>query len=455
VTAPESGQPGTVMRGGALLAAGMAVSNAFGYGLNLVASRALGPDEFGAFASLMGIVLVCFVGSMALQSVTARRLATDGPAAAAAMLGLGRRCAVGIAAALVVTAPAWSAVLHLAAAQILLVAATMIPLTLVGIRFGLAQGSERFGALALLYVLVAAGRLGGTLVGLAVRDSVTSGLVGALAGASAAALLAARVAPLPHPPRDVPEPGAASELMIAAGALFAFFALTNVDVLLARHQLSEHEAGLYALGAVVAKGAFWFPQFIAVLAYPMLVDEARRRGAIRLSLALVATSGALITTGAALFPHVVVSAVGGDEYRDLAHRVALFALAGSLFALAQLLIYARLAKGDPRAGVAVAAVLIGLVVTVQVAANDSVTQIVLTVCAAAAALSLVGVVSERRALTRPVRTRWGLGPRDRRAAGHETDAEDGARSQREPLDRAASEQPAGRGDDPERQQPAR
>jgi len=388
-----------VVRGGALLAAGLAVSNAFGYALNLVASRALGPDEFGAFASLMGIVLVCFVGSMALQSVTARRLATDGPAAAAAMLRLGRRFAFGIAGALALAAPAFSAFLHPDTVQVLLVAASMVPLTLVGSRLGLAQGGERFGALAVLYVVVAVGRLGGTLLGLAVRDSVTAGLVGALAGASAGAVVAARIAPAPHPGVDVPEPGAAKELAIAAGALFAFFCLTNVDVLLARHQLPEHDAGLYALGAVVAKGAFWFPQFIAVLAYPMLVDEARRAWAIRVSLALVATSGALLTTGAALFPDIVVRAIGGDEYRDLADRVALFALAGSLFAVAQLLIYARLAKGDSRAGVAVAAIVVGLVLTVQLATNDSVTEIVLTVCAAAATLSVVGVVSERRALT--------------------------------------------------------
>lgn len=391
-----AGSPTGFVRGGALLAAGLAVSNVLGYAVNLVASRLLGPDEFGAFASLMGIVLVAFVGSLALQSVTARRLATDGPAAAPAMLRLGRQVAFGIAGVLALAAPAFSAFLHLDGTQVLLVAASLIPLTLVGARFGLAQGSERFGALAVLYIVVAAGRLGGTLVGLAVRDTVTAGLVGALVGATLAAVIAARIAPAPHPGTELPEPGAGREFGVAAGALFSFFALTNIDVLLARHHLEGHEAGLYALGAVVAKGAFWFPAFVAVLAYPMLVDETRRSGALRVSLALVAASGALLTLGTALVPGLVVDLIGGNEYEDLAHRVALFALAGSLFAIAQLLIYARLAQGDPRAGLRVAAVLVGLVLTVQLAANDSVTAIVLSVCGAAAALSLAGLVSERR-----------------------------------------------------------
>lgn len=440
---PGAGQPATVVRGGALLAAGMGVSNVLGYSLNLVASRALGPEGFGAFAPLMGIVLVCFVGSFALQSVTARRLATEGPAAAAALQHLGRRLAFAIAGALALLAPAFSVFLHLDTLQVLLAAATMVPLTLVGFRLGLAQGTERFGALALLYVVVAAGRLGGTLAGLAVRDSVTAGMAGGLVGAVAAAVAAARIAPSPDPAAERPEPGAATELLIAAGALFAFFCLTNVDVLLARHQLPEHDAGLYALGAVVAKGAFWFPQFISMLAYPMLVDEARRGWAIRISVILVGASGALITLGAGLFPHVVVRAIGGDEYRELADRVVLFALAGSLFAVAQLLLYARLAKGDPRAGVAVAAILVGLVVTVQAATNDSVAQIVLTVCAAAAALSLVGGVSERRVLVLPGRR------------GDEADREDRAGAEGHRVDRAEPGQPAERGDDPDRAQTAR
>jgi O-antigen/teichoic acid export membrane protein len=406
------------MRGGALLAAGLAVSNAFGYALNLVASRVLGPDEFGAFASLMGIVLVAFVGTRALQSVTARRLATDGTAAAPPMARLGRKFALGIAGGLALAAPAFSVFLHLDTTQVLLVAASMVPLTLVGYRFGLAQGTERFAALAVLYIVVAAGRLGGTLIGLAVRDSVTAGLVGSLAGASAAAVLAARIAPSPHPSTAIPEPGAARELAIAAGALFAFFGLTNVDVLLARHNLDGHEAGLYALGAVVGKGAFWFPAFIAVLAYPMLVDESRRGAAMRVSLALVAASGAVLTVATALAPDFVVAIIGGDDYTELADEVALFALAGSLYAVAQLLIYARLAQGDPRSGVRVAAVGVGLVLTVQLATNDSVTAIVLSVCAAAATLSLAGLAAEWRTLSRPAP--------DESGSGDETDREGGS-----------------------------
>lgn len=401
--APAAGA-GTVVRGGALLAGALAVSNGFGYALNLVASRVLGPEEFGAFAALMGIVLVANVGALALQSVTARRLATDGAAAGQLLLRLGRLAGLGIAAVLAAAAPLLTAFLHVGVLPVLLVAAGMLPLTLVGARLGLAQGAERFGSLSILYILVATGKMGGALIGLLLVDDVTAGLIGMVAGASVAAAVAMAVAAPPGSAAGGTGGGAAperravaGELLIAAAALFAFFGLTNVDVLLARHHLPATEAGLYALGAVVAKGAFWFPQFIAVLAYPMLVDRARRERAIRVSVALVGASGALLTAGTALVPGLVVGAVGGSEYEDLADDVWLFALAGSLFALAQLLVYARLALGDRRAGLGVAGTAIGLVLAVQLGADGSLRAIVLALCVAAAVLCAIGLAAERAA----------------------------------------------------------
>lgn len=444
-----SGVGAGMMKGGALLAAGLAVSNAFGYALNLAASRLLGPRDFGAFAALMGVVLVANVGALALQSVTARRLATDGPAAAPELLRLGRRAAFGIGAALALAAPALSAFLHLDGVQVLLVAATMVPLTLVGTRMGIAQGTERFGALAVLYMLVAVGRMGGTLVGLAIRDDVPAGLLGGLAGATAAALAAAVIAPAPHA-GSRREDGVVRELVTAAAALFAFFGLTNVDVLLARHSLDSHDAGIYALGAVVAKGAFWFPAFVAVLAFPMLVDENRRGQAMRVSLSLVVASGAMLTAGTALLPDLAVDLVGGNDYAELANDVGWFALAGSLFALVQLLIYARLAQGDPRAGIRVGAVLAALVVAVLGVANGSVVEIVLSVCVAATVLALAGLATELRVFSDVP-----SGSGESVPVGDEPDDDRVARADGEVLEGVDAQDVADGREYPERQEPAR
>ena len=60
-------------------------------------------------------------------------------------------------------------------------------------------------------------------------------------------------------------------------ALLAFFALSNVDVILARNVLDEHEAGLYAGGLILVKAVLFLPQFVVVLAFPSMSTAGERR----------------------------------------------------------------------------------------------------------------------------------------------------------------------------------
>ena len=77
----------------------------------------------------------------------------------------------------------------------------------------------------------------------------------------------------------------------AAHALIALYALTNLDVLLARAQLTAFDAGLYAAGALVARAVFFLPQAILVAAFPRIVAGARN--AQRQAVAAVAVLGLL------------------------------------------------------------------------------------------------------------------------------------------------------------------
>ena len=61
------------MAAGQRVVVGLAAGNGLGYLLNLVASRRLGPDGYGALAALLGVILVGNVLALALQAVVARR----------------------------------------------------------------------------------------------------------------------------------------------------------------------------------------------------------------------------------------------------------------------------------------------------------------------------------------------------------------------------------------------
>ena len=64
------------LRGGAGLAVAMGVMNVASYLFTILAARLLGPRDYGAFAALMGLLLVITVASLALQATAARRIAT-------------------------------------------------------------------------------------------------------------------------------------------------------------------------------------------------------------------------------------------------------------------------------------------------------------------------------------------------------------------------------------------
>jgi O-antigen/teichoic acid export membrane protein len=211
-------------------------------------------------------------------------------------------------------------------------------------------------------------------------------LLGTLAATFAARALLAR------PRRDR---WSVAEVGRAAHALFALFVLTNTDLLLARHYLPAQAAGLYGAGALIAKVAFWLPQFVAVVALPRLVDPQRHAGALRLSVLLLVGIGTVVTVGTAALGSLVVKIIGGPAYSELAPYAWRFAALGSALALAQLLLYARLARHDHRATVVVWAAVVVQVSVVSLLAHGSVVAIVDTTLGVVLGLVALGLIAER------------------------------------------------------------
>ena len=392
--------PVSVRSGGTWVAVGMAVANLLGYALNLAASRALRPTGFGALGALLGVVLIGNVAALGLQTVTARVLAGNRGsfgAEAARLYRLALASAVAVGALTLALAPALAELLHLTSGgSVWWLPPVLASLTVTGVQLGILQGAERFHRLAVLYVVAAAGKVGGGLVGLVVGDSVASTMAGTAAGSALSVLIGHGMV---RGLVTVSAPGGPArahlpELLHATHSLLVLFVLTNVDVLLARHYLPGPEAGRYAVGAVVAKGAFWLPGFVGVVALPALSDSLRRRRAAVRAISAVAACGIVVTLFCAVFGDFVVLVVGGSAYESLAPRVWMFAAAGSLYALAQLLLYSRLAAQDRRALVAVWAALAFLLVLVLGGRNGSTTEIITSVLVAATGLVATGVLAE-------------------------------------------------------------
>jgi O-antigen/teichoic acid export membrane protein len=355
VTDPENSAPGTQtglsVQGTALVGAGLVVSQVIAMLQMLIVSRILGPEQFGVFGALAVLLLLGSTATAAIQVVIARHVASAG---AETHVGNGPVLAVGL-----VTFALTAAVSPLVARLInvddleglLLVAATFIPFAITGAQMGLLQGTERHTRLGILYVVATGARVLGAILGAAIVGTADATMVGLASGAAVGAILG-HLLLRDMPPLSAPEEGPRHfllEVFHAAHALIALYALTNLDVLLARAQLSAHEAGLYAAGALVARAVFFLPQAVLVAAFPRMVAGAQN--AARQAVATVAVLGLISTVVVALLPELVIRIMAGDEFLPVADELWVFALAGAGFGVVQVLLYARMAHHDRLAAV--------------------------------------------------------------------------------------------------------
>ncbi len=402
---PEgSARQGSLASHTLLVAAALGIAQVAAYAVSVVAARALGPDGFGILAALLGILLIGSVLAMGIQAVAARRLVQVDPSeragAARSMLRDGLIGGGAVALATLAISPLLVWLLRLDGwASLLLAAAAFVPLTWAGAQYGVAQGRESYRRLAAVYALVGLGRGVGGVIGALATGSVLGTMAGLALGTAVGAIIGRiLVAPLASAPRERLE-GFFAESAHATHALLALFVLTNVDVLLARALLDAEQAGVYGVGAVIAKVAFWLPQFVGVVAFPRFADARRGRATV-VSLLAVTGIGLLVVAGTALLPGLVVGFVGGAAYSSLVPVAWLFAALGATFALAQALLLTRLAIDDRRAVIAVWGAAALLVATATLILPRTVEGLATSALTAGAALAVVGLAVTARELRR-------------------------------------------------------
>jgi O-antigen/teichoic acid export membrane protein len=353
------------LRSATVVAVAMAIMNVAAYGFTLIASRRLIPEQFGAITALLGLLLIGNVASLGLQAAGARQLAThtgDGAAALAdAMLRAGRRSALGLTALCLVLTPLFMWLLHIdSVVAILLLAPTLGGLTLMGSQLGVLQGSQRWTELAAVYFSTGVGRLvlgGGALL---IHPSLDWAMAGLALGAAVPAVLGqfflrGSSGSTTQQVKDV-----LRESVHGTHTLLAFFALANADVLFARALLDEKDSGYYAAGLIIAKACLFLPQFVIVLVFPSLANSPGDTVRLRRSIVAVGGLGVCAVVGTLILPGIVVEVIGGKEkYAPLGPYTWLFAVAGSAYAVLQLVVYAAIAQQEKRAALAI---WIGLVV---------------------------------------------------------------------------------------------
>lgn len=369
MTAPDSAHRTRTYEGSAVAVA-TSVMNVATYGFTIIAARVIGPSEYGAFIACLNLLVVLQVVALGLQATAARRIAVDLDNVGAierAILALSGKVSVVTGVVLCVLIPVINRLLNLESlvtAAVVSVAA--VPLTLAGGQAGILQGERRWRPLAAMYVAGGVPRL---VVGTAIilwRPDATSAILSVGIGYLFPLVVGGWA--LRHRRTQV---GGATEhttrAMLAESAnnaqvLFAYFALSSVDIIIARQVLDSHDAGLYAAGLIMAKVMLFLPQFVVVVAFPDMATPAGRQRALIRSLAAIAVLGVVAVLAAELLSGVAMIFVGGADFAEVEGLLWVFATLGTVLAMLQLQVYAVLARQGRLSVLLVWAALLALVV---------------------------------------------------------------------------------------------
>lgn len=313
-----------------MVTAGSMAANAASYLLHVPASRFLGVTGYGEFASLLAAQLVLAVPALALQSVIAREVVRGRGSAELRQLGYRASAVVAVLALVLTPVVAWALNTGvLATASALVVAPVLV---LLATEQGLLQGSAGFGRLSLVLAGAGIGKVVPAVVVLAFGGGPGFVLAASAVGTAVVAL-GARLTTSPTPGERRGSPSVLNVLR-ASQVQLALIGLSAVDLVLAKALLDAEQAGLYALGAVATKAAFWLPQAVGVVLYPRMANPSESSSALRSALAVVAGIGAVLVVGsAAVSP--LLPAIVGEGYSPVQGYIWIFALQGACLAVLQ------------------------------------------------------------------------------------------------------------------------
>jgi O-antigen/teichoic acid export membrane protein len=384
-----------LIQGVIVVGAGLAVPQVLAYAASVIAARLLVPAEFGAFGAMQGITQIGTPIGLAIQAIAARRLVKNSANKHHDLLKFGLEVSIAVMLATLLISFPLSSIFNIDYLVLVLTIGAIAPFVFISTQLGIAQGKEFYLKLAGIYIVFGIGRSVSAIVGLFVYPELISVGIGFFGGTLLSAIVAHFI--LGNSKKFWKTERAeksVKELWKATQALFALYVLVNIDVLLARVVLTPEESGVYTVGMLVAKIAFFMPQAITVVLFPKMGKNDS--SALRLAVIGTALIGAGYVGVCYFGSEFVVNAIGGSGYSELYSEVWLFAIEGALFAILQVLLYGRIAREDTKVSILLWVGSIIATVSVWAIATDTIITVVSSLIGVTFILVIVAAVTELR-----------------------------------------------------------
>lgn len=342
-----------MIRNNAIFFIGGIGAGLFGYVFHFAVGRLLGPSAYGVVAAAIAALYLFGLPALAMQIVGMRFASRSGHAGSLTPLGYVMRRLAGVnlgigavlAAALLLARDSIARYLQISDRGVVAVlsVSAAFALLVAGNR-GILQGLRRFAALSGNMILDAVIRLVTAIILVLLGLGAVGAVLGLLAGPAIAygqtfVLLREHRRQAAQKPISLMEVG--SYAGPAAVAVTGVTILFNADVLLAKHFLPVHAAGLYAAGAVLGRVVYFLGASVAGVMFPEVATRHARDEehfhVVDLSLLFLALVGGLLTAVYFVLPGLVLLPYG-HGFGEVAPYLAPFALALTLLSLGNLLI---------------------------------------------------------------------------------------------------------------------
>lgn len=378
-----------------LVAAATFAASAGNYVLNLVAAHRLTASEFGAVGSLLGLLAIIGTLGVAGQALIVRNLGMSAQGnGESAISTLAPRLLLLSSVAVIALAIPVSVLLRIPLLPSVLALITIPIGTATALLIGLLQGMTRFRRLALVLLFAGLWRALFGVIGVAISDSLLGFTVGLVIGSMVGLTLSYFIAR--QSMKSISHDGDFrwSDFVTIFQALVLLLILTNVDVLLARVLLSPYQSGVYAAGSLVTKIAFFLPSPILIVLYPAMT-RSKNRKAVYTAVGATGLVGAIVCLACAAQPGLVTKLIAGPDLAAVSSYLVLFALGGTLLAIVQVTLYARLAVNDNKVVWLLGAGVVILIASILIFGSVGIGNIILLVIVVSAVIGILGLWMDR------------------------------------------------------------
>lgn len=353
---------GGIFTGGALLFVSTTIVNGGNYLFNLILGRWLGPAAFADLSLIVTIMLMITFVTITYQLTSAKfaaKYTADEDLAELAGLRrfLGKNAwiiGIGLALILGLGAPLWQNFFHTQSLWPFVILSIGLPIYFVqGVDRGILQGQMRFGILSLSYQAEMWVRLATAVLFVAIGWSI-NGAVGGITLSFFATWLVARKAKSGLDKRNALTGGEKTAVKLFAWPVIisqlSQILINNSDILIVKRFFISEEAGLYAALALIGRIVFFATWSVVTVLFPIVAQKHQKgephRHMLAISLGLVGAISFIILLAALIMPEFIINILFGPAYLSVAPLLWLYALATTLYAMANVVINYRLSTNN-------------------------------------------------------------------------------------------------------------